>query len=171
MQTARVAFGQDAPLHIEFRKAELPAEWRALVRVDHKIFPKADWFPPSYWKVCEAYWLLVDGVRGGCCAFDLRHDDDGPLKPGSLYIASTGILPAFQGIGLGRLMKAWQLCYAQRNGFTRIITTTRRKNARMIALNKAFGFRTVRKIPGYYADPPDAALIMELKLKRVPRLK
>jgi len=153
-------------MNVEFRKVDLPKDLRALVRMDHKIFPKADWFPPSYWKCCESYWLLVDGKRAGCCAFDLREDDRGPLPHGSLYIASTGILPSFQGCGMGRLMKAWQIAYARRNGFTRILTTTRRRNRPMIALNKAFGFRVARKIAGFYADPPDTALVMELRLRK-----
>ncbi len=155
-------------MNVEFRKAQLPAELRALVRVDHKIFLKADWFPPSYWKLSEPYWLLLDGVRAGCCAFDLRHDDAGPLRAGSLYIASTGVLPKFQGLGLGRLMKAWQLSYAHNHGFTRLLTTTRGKNVRMIALNKKFGFQIVKKIPNYYAGPPDSAIVMELRLKKRP---
>ena len=99
-------------MRVEFRKAEVPRELRGLVDFDHKVFPRADWFPPSYWKTCESYWMLVDGVKAGCSAFDLDSDDDGPLPHGSLYIASTGILPKFQGIGFGRLMKAWQITYA-----------------------------------------------------------
>jgi ribosomal protein S18 acetylase RimI-like enzyme len=39
----------------------------------------------------------------------------------------------------------------------------------MIALNRKFGFKTVRTIPGYYAEPTEPALVMELKLTPRPR--
>ncbi len=153
-------------MNIEFRKADLPADLRRLVAFDHKVFPKSDWFPPSYWKQCESYWLLLDGLPVGCTAFDRSHDDNGPLQPGSLYIATTGILPKFHRLGLGRLMKAWQIAFAKHNRCTRVITTTRRRNKAMIALNKSAGFRVTAQIPRYYADPEDSALVMELRLKR-----
>ena len=153
-------------MQVEFRAAVLPDEIPALVRLDHRIFPKADWFPPSFWKEYESYWLLVDGKRIGCSAFGLRFDDDEELLPkGSLYIASTGILPSYQGRGFGRLMKAWQLAYARDHGFDRMITLTRGKNRRMLQLNRDFGFEVVRKIARYYQGPSDTAVVMELRFR------
>ena len=159
-------------MRIEFRKAVLPKELRSLQTFDRKVFRKSDWFPADYWRTCECYWLLVEDVKAGCCAFqqhvdfeeDLRQDGLNPSVRGSLYISTTGILPKFQGQGLGRLLKSWQIAYARRHGFRRIVTNTRKRNAPMIALNKKFGFRTVRTAPRYYSDPIDATVVMELVL-------
>ena len=160
-------------LNTEFRKTELPRDLRSLVSFDRKVFP-VDYFPSAYWKECDSYWLLVDGRKVGCCAFDehvdfqddLRDDGVNPPMPGSLYISSSGILPRLQGQGFGQLMKAWQIAYARHRGFTRIVTNTRKRNAAMIALNKKFHFQIVRTTRGYYSDPTDATVVMELLLRR-----
>ena len=159
-------------MRTEFRKAVLPQELRSLEAFDRKVFREADWFPADYWRMCESYWLLVDDMKAGCCAFqkhvdfqeDLRGDGFNPSLRGTLYISTTGILPKFQGQGFGQLLKAWQIAYARRHGFTRIVTNTRKRNRSMIALNRKFGFRTVRTAPRYYSDPTDAAVVMELVL-------
>ena len=156
-----------------FRKAALPRDLRSLQAFDRKVFRKSDWFTADYWRICESYWLLVDDVKAGCCAFqkhvdfqeDIRADGLNPPRPGTLYISSTGILPKFQGQGFGQLLKCWQIAYARRHGFTRIVANTRKRNAAMIALNRKFGFRIVRTSPRYYADPIDATVVMELALE------
>lgn len=153
-------------MNAEFRRAEIPAELRSLQAFDRKVFRKADVFPAEYWKQCEPYWLLIDGVKAGCCAFD-KHTLH---AKGTLYVSTTGILPRFQRRGLGQLMKQWQIAYARRHGFTRIVITTRKTNARMIALNRKFHFKTVRTIPRYYSDPTESALVMELLLSPPRRL-
>lgn len=153
-------------MNTEFRKAILPEETRRLVAFDHKVFLAADWFPPSYWKSCECYWMLVENRKVGCCAFqsggDFPFDLDGG-KGKSLYISTTGILPRFQGQGLGRLMKSWQIAYGCHHGFERIVTNCRKQNAAMIALNKQAGFRVIRTIPRYYSAPMDATVVMEYR--------
>jgi ribosomal protein S18 acetylase RimI-like enzyme len=45
------------------------------------------------------------------------------------------------------------------------VTHTRKSNTAMIALNERFGFRIVRITPGYYEEPAEEAVFMELKLK------
>lgn len=159
-------------METEFRRTEPEREWRSLMLFDRKIFPAGDCFPASYWRAVESYWLLVDGKKVGCCAFE-RHVDmqedvrsDGLNLPhsGTLYIVSTGIAPERQGRGFGRLMKAWQICFARQEGFRRVITNVRSRNRAMRKLNQEFGFRVLRITKGYYADPPDATVVMELRL-------
>lgn len=147
-------------MNTEFRRAALPAELRSLQAFDRRVFPKSDVFSAEYWKQCEPYWLLIDGVKAGCCAFD-KHTLH---AKGTLYVTTTGILPRFQRRGLGQLMKQWQIAYARRHGFARVTTTTRKSNAPMIALNRKFHFKTIRTIPRYYAEPTEPALVMELQL-------
>jgi ribosomal protein S18 acetylase RimI-like enzyme len=155
----------------EFRKAILPDELRSLLAFDAKVFPKADRFSKGDWQSYESHWMIVNGVKAGCCAFarDVDFEEDLPagenhLRRGSLYIASTGILPRFQGLGFGRMLKCWEISYARYHGFARIVTNTRKRNRPMIELNKKFGFRVVRVSPGYYSNPSDSTVVMELKL-------
>lgn len=154
-------------MELEFRRADVETELRRLRDFDRRVFPPADLFPADYWRECEVWWMVAEGRRVGCCAFqrdvEFRDDVDGHDLPASrtLYISSTGILPAAQRRGLGRLMKAWQIAYAQHHGFRRILTNTRAGNAPMIALNSEFGFRVVRTTPGYYHDPEEATVVME----------
>jgi len=155
----------------EFRKAIPVTEVRSLMAFDRKVFPPSDLFDADYWRACTVYWLIVDGIKVGCCAFeehvdfqdDVRKDGINPPLKGTLYIASTGILPKFQGQGLGTLLKSWQICYARRHGFKRIVTNTRSRNTAMIILNQEFGFDIVRTTPRYYSDPSDATMVMELR--------
>ena len=149
----------DGGMELEFRRVDVEKELRRLRDFDKCVFPKADLFPASFWRAAEVYWLIVDGKRVGCCALqeDLEADQ-------VLVISSTGLLPAWQGLGLGRVMKAWQIAYARRHGYARVATETRASNERMIRLNLAFGFQIVRTTPGCYFDPDEAAVEMELTL-------
>ena len=160
-----------------FRKARLPGELGSLMAFDRKVFPRSDLFDAAAWNACESYWMLVDGIKVGCCAFekhvdfqdDLSRESPNPRLQRSLYISSTGILPDFQGKGFGTLLKAWEVAYARRHGFTRIVTNTRKRNKHMIALNRKFGFRIIRTSPGYYSGPPDSTVVMELLLPPLRR--
>jgi ribosomal protein S18 acetylase RimI-like enzyme len=96
---------------------------------------------------------------------DINQGGINPRLKGSLYISTTGILPRFRGIGLGGLLKCWEISYARYHGFNRIVTNTRQRNVAMIKLNRKFGFRMIRTTPAYYSDPPDATVVMELRLR------
>jgi ribosomal protein S18 acetylase RimI-like enzyme len=162
-------------MQLEFRRAVVPNDLRSLVSFDHKAFRDhpGDWFDRESWRHCEAWWMIVDRRKAGCCAFqtgvdfqeDIREDRENVALAGSLYVVTTGILPAFQGLGFGRIMKAWQVAYARRHGFARIVTNTRKSNKRMIALNRKFGFRVTRTTPRYYSGPSEATVVMELLLQ------
>jgi ribosomal protein S18 acetylase RimI-like enzyme len=153
----------------QFRKAVLPKEIGALLSFDRNVFPKPDRFDQAYWTACESHWLIVGKTKVGCCAFEKHvdfHDGSGDAlhRRGSLYISTTGILPRFQKKGFGPLLKSWEIAYARYHGFNRIITNCRKRNTRMIALNRQFGFRIVQTIPRYYMEPTDSSVLMELLL-------
>ena len=156
----------------EFRQALLPREIRSLVAFDRAVFSESDSFHPSDWASYKSIWMIVEGTKVGCCAFqehvefqqDIRSDQANPKRKGSLYIVTTGILPPFQGRGFGSLLKAYQVAYAKRKGFTRIITNTRKRNGAMLALNLKYDFQVVRTTPKYYSDPIDSTVVMELRL-------
>ena len=155
---------------LEFRRAVLPEEAGELWELDLAIFGK-DAFRREDWLSLESYWVVVDGQVAGCAAFihdadfqeDLREDGENAAQPGTVYIQSTGLLLAYRGQGLGKRVKAWQIEYARRNGFRRMVTNCRESNARMISINEKYGFRTIRSTPGYYEDG-EATVVMELVL-------
>jgi ribosomal protein S18 acetylase RimI-like enzyme len=161
-------------MNTEFRKAIVPKEIRSLVIFDHKAFHgyPEDWFDWDDWESYDSWWMIFDNRKVGCCAFEphidfqenIREDEKNPRLRGSLYIVTTGILPAFQGLGFGGLLKQWQLTYARRHGFARVITNTRRSNSAMIKLNKKFGFTVLRTTPNYYEKPGEPTVVMERRL-------
>jgi ribosomal protein S18 acetylase RimI-like enzyme len=155
---------------LEFRKAVLPEEGAELWKTDVEIFGK-DAFPPEDWLSLESYWIVVDGQVAGCAAFihdvefqeDLRGDGENAGQPDTVYIQSTGLLRAYRGRGLGKRIKEWEIEYARRNGFRRIVTNCRESNAAMISINEKYGFRAIRSTPGYYEDG-EGTVVMELVL-------
>jgi GNAT superfamily N-acetyltransferase len=158
-------------MKVAFRKVVLPREKARLIVFDHKVFPQPDWFDPDDWDSLESYWMLANGRKVGCCAFgrdaDLENnpEDASQRRRGSLYIASTGILPSHQRRGLGERFKLWQIAWARRHGFTRIVTNSRRSNRHMIHVNEKYGFKILRTTRwNYYQRPAEPAVVMELRL-------
>ncbi len=155
---------------VEFRRAVLPDEAFELWKMDVEIFGK-DAFRQEDWLTLEPYWVVVDGRVAGCAAFvhdadfqeDLGEDGRNAAQAGTVYIQSTGLLRAYRGRGLGKQIKAWQIEYARRNGFLRMVTNCRESNAAMISINEKYGFRAIRTTPGYYEDG-EATVVMELVL-------
>jgi ribosomal protein S18 acetylase RimI-like enzyme len=157
-------------MRTEFRRARNPKEIRSLVIFDQNVFQKypADWFDRDDWKGFDSWWMIVNNRKIGCCAFephvDFHEDQKNPYRRGSLYIATTGILPRFRGLGFGDLLKCWQISYARYNRFTRIVTNSRKSNKPMIKLNEKFGFKLLRTTPNYYDNPREPTVVMELRL-------
>lgn len=153
-------------MKIEFRKAIIPNEIETLYEFDHMAFESfpADLFEAGEWAQYESYWMIVDGRTVGCSAFLPDVDYDEHPRPKCLWIVSTGILPEVQGQGLGSKLKEWQIEYARLRGFEFIVTNMRQSNSRIIKLNERFGFKRRALVPGYYCDPDEAALVMDLKL-------
>ena len=143
-------------MNTRFRRVELPRELRSLLMFDRKVFGESDCFAKAFWLTLESYWMLVGDVKVGCCAFE-RHPEN------TLYIATTGVVPAFQKLGFGSLLKAWEIAFARHHGFRRIVTNCRQRNRAMIALNRRFGFRIVRRKAD--DDPAYAAVVMELRFE------
>jgi GNAT superfamily N-acetyltransferase len=153
-------------MNVEFRKAILPDEIEALCKFDHVAFESfpADLFDAEDWAQYESYWMIVNGRTVGCSAFLHDVDYDEQPRPKCLYIVSTGTLPEVQGQGLGTKQKQWQIEYARLRGFEFIVTNMRQSNSRIMRLNEKFGFKARELVPGYYDDPDEAAVVMELKL-------
>ena len=146
-------------MNIEYRKAILPDEIPDLCEFDKKAFHDrpSDVFPAEDWNKYESYWMIVDGKIVGCAALQTARSDE-------LWIASTAILPEFQGQKFGNALKRWEINYAKSHGYERVGTQMRVSNQRSIALNTKFGFTKVRISPNGYSDPVEDALVMQLNL-------
>lgn len=153
-------------MRLEFSKAIVPQEIDALCEFDRIVFSAypSDVFDKEDWKEYDSYWMTLDGKRIGCSAFAYDVDFDGTPRPNCLYVASTGILPEYQGQGFGSKQKQWQIEFARQRHSTAIVTNMRQSNLAVIRLNQKFGFTQREISPGYYSDPDEAALVMELRL-------
>lgn len=155
---------------IEFRPVKLPDDVEALQQLDARIFVDypGDLFTKEDWLEFDSYWMIEDGQVVGCAAFLAGTDFDSTPRPGCLHIMSTGVLPEARGRGLGRRQKEWQIEFARSRGFDLLVTSTRKSNHRMIHLNEKLGFQLRGIAPGYYVDPPEEAIVMELRLNERP---
>lgn len=154
-------------MKIEFREVVIPDEIEALLAFDRRAFAEfpADLFDAEEWAQFKSHWMIVDGEIVGCSAIVHDVDYDETDKPGSLWIASTGISPEYRRKGFGRALKEWQIEYARKHGFEVIVTNMRESNSAIINLNERSGFTRREVSPGYYSDPTEDAIVMELRLQ------
>ncbi len=146
---------------------------RALAAMDRRCFPnKEDHSPPSYFKTpgMRSFWITYGSRRIG--AMSLMHHRTYSVDQytfaehchGSLYLTSTGITVANQRKGIGAILKAWQIAYARRLRFGKIVTHARVSNIASINLNVKFGFTAVGLLRKYYGETEDAVLLEFLVL-------
>jgi hypothetical protein len=94
-------------MYTDVRRAVVSDEIRRLILFDHKAFYEypGDWFHQTTWQTYESWWLIVGKRQIGCSAFklhvdfkeDIHRDKENPHRRGSLYVATTGVLPQFRG--------------------------------------------------------------------------
>jgi ribosomal protein S18 acetylase RimI-like enzyme len=153
-------------MRVEFRRVPIPDEIDALLAFDRRAFVdfQADLFDADDWTGFISYWMIVNGETVGCSAVvhDAHYDET--AKPGSLWIASTGILPEHRRKGFGQMPKEWQIVYARERGFKEIVTNMRKSNHPIIALNEKLGFTTREISAEYYSEPDEDAIVMRLQL-------
>jgi ribosomal protein S18 acetylase RimI-like enzyme len=152
-------------------EVETIADFMALaVQLKKEWFPRevtwAPWFRGHTevdWKLAPKLYRDTAPKRGIRIVEDEIRQEFIP-RPKSLYIMSTEIAPQFQGRGFGTKQKQWQIEQARQDGFEVMVTNMRQSNSRIINLNEKFGFTTREIVPGYYSDPEETALVMELNL-------
>lgn len=153
-------------MNLEFRRAIVPDEIDELCGFDRRAFASfpADLFDAEDWAQFVSHWMIVDGEIVGCSAMVHNKDFDETARPGSLWIASTGVAPEQRRKGFGKILKQWQIQYAKENGFRVIVTNMRQSNIPIIKLNEKLGFIKRELCQGYYSDPLEDAIVMELEL-------
>jgi ribosomal protein S18 acetylase RimI-like enzyme len=156
---------------LEIKKATSAKDIEKLSELDTHIFPH-DAFGEGDWEDLEAFFVTIDNTLVGSIA--LKHNaevtasrNDGVIhSPGTLYIASIGLIKQFQKFGLGKVLANWQLSYARMNNFRKISVNMRASNEASINLYKKMGFKEKAVIPNSYQDPREDMVILELRLSR-----
>ena len=69
--------------------------------------------------------------------------------------------PAFEGKGLGRKQKEWQIKFAAEHRFSIIATNIEQSDVKILHLNESLGFTFRCLDPEYYHDPDEPAVVME----------
>ncbi|KIG14678.1 Ribosomal-protein-S18p-alanine acetyltransferase [Enhygromyxa salina] len=101
--------------------------------------------------------VLLAGVpaRGLACAQVILE---------SCELRRIGVEPGARRSGLARSLLRSVIAHARRAGCERIQLEVAEGNVAARSLYRAHGFGSVGRRPGYYRDPPDAALLMDLEI-------
>lgn len=75
-----------------------------------------------------------------------------------------GVDPAARGTGIGRSLLLDVIARAHQAGCDQVQLEVARGNVAACSLYRAHGFSSVGCRPGYYRDPPDDALLMDLEI-------
>lgn len=86
--------------------------------------------------------------------------DEDAKSPGTLWLVSIGILPEFQGRGIGTDVMRWATSWFRELGFHRLTSNFRVSNLNSRSLHKKCGFQFAEVVPNYYHDPTEHAQVV-----------
>ncbi len=153
-------------MNLEISRADPRKDALLLLQLDRKTFSEADAFKnASIWIGLQCFFLRHNDkpIASFALALDRDHRwkfDRKIQAPQSIFIVTTGILPEYQNMKLGRLIKEFQIVYARLNNFKKIESTARASNVRIISLNKKFGFEKTLVIPKFYKNPEEDMVVL-----------
>ena len=104
-----------------------------------------------------AYVALVDGEFAAYLTYSKICDE--------IQIANVATLPQFRRNGIADKILCKLVNHAQETDVSVITLEVRSENAGAIALYEKHGFTTVGTRKGYYKNPEDDALLMNLQIK------
>lgn len=103
----------------------------------------------------DIFLLEADGRIAGFAVFDRTLGTEAELH-------NIAVEPELRGRGLSRLLMDALIDSAKRNGVCRIMLEVRASNEAAIALYTKYGFEMVGVRPGYYRNPTENAILMDL---------
>ena len=112
-------------------------------------------FRSSFKANTDIFVLEGDGKIGGFAVFDRTLGIEAELH-------NIAVDPQLRGRGLSRLLMDALVDSAKRNGVGRIMLEVRASNEAAIALYTKYGFEMVGVRPGYYRNPTENAILMDL---------
>jgi GNAT superfamily N-acetyltransferase len=95
-----------------------------------------DWFAGFAQLLPEAFFIAV--AEGRLVGESFMHPGD---ERHALVQKTTGVLPAYRGMGVATALKLLTVEYARSHGFTEISTWIESNNTSMLAVNERLGFR------------------------------
>ena len=81
-------------------------------------------------------------------------------------LLNLAVLPSFRGQGIGAFLVNQTLLEVAEKGAGRIFLEVRDANLPALRLYKRLGFEQVGRRPGYYANPPADALLLQRRLSQ-----
>lgn len=112
----------------------------------------------EYHRLAGPLFLVVEG-SGGVCGYAI-------VFPGErAELISIAVAPRHRGTGAARALMASLLRRLKRRGIPRLNLTVKVTNDRARAFYESYGFRKLRRVPGYYEDGADGVL-MRLELMK-----
>ena len=105
----------------------------------------------------DVYVLEADGVLCGCSVLDRTLVTEAEIH-------NVAVAKAYRGNGLSRLLMDAMIDSARDKGITRIMLEVRASNQTAISLYTSYGFEKVGIRPGYYRQPTENAILMDLVL-------
>lgn len=79
-------------------------------------------------------------------------------------VANVAVLPKCRGQGIGRALTQAQIAWARHQGLGVLHLEVRPSNLAAIGLYQSLGFVQVGRRRGFYQDPPEDGLLMNLEL-------
>ncbi len=130
----------------------------AVAAIDRNCFPEA-WSEAGFYDAMRQpqYWFLVmeeDGKIVGYIGM-VNTDQEGE-------ITRIVLLPEARRRGYGSLLLANMLRWAEQLGLHSVFLEVRRSNEPARRLYEKYGFETIAERKGYYRNPGEDAIIMQL---------
>lgn len=160
-------------MNLEIRKANPETESEQLSAMQVAVLPDEKPFPKDIWmeEKIETWWVMMDGEKVGIVSIEMdsapgsTYESDSEPSPGSIYLILIGLIPKWQGIGLGKVAMNWLKTKARTTyGCSRIVSNLRPSNTCSVDLHAGEGFRVIGYKPDYYPNPIEGSLVLELKL-------
>ena len=129
-----------------------------IVAIEQKCFAdpwSENAFRSSFNETTDIFVLEVDGRIGGFAVFDR-------ILGTEAEVHIIAVDPDLRGKGYSKLLMDAMIGSATQNGIVRIMLEVRASNEVAISLYAKYGFEKVGLRPGYYRNPVESAILMDL---------
>lgn len=143
---------------IEIRKM-LESDVTAVADIEQRIFSDAwseDIFEESLEYDNQFFWVLTEDEKiVGYCGLMIVLDEG--------QILNIAVDEPYRRSGFGRMLMNAMLDYGRENGVTFFTLEVRESNFSAIKMYENFGFEETGRRKGYYTEPVETAVLMDLK--------
>lgn len=137
-----------------------PADADSFARLEAELFPGDPWTAGQIEEELGSPW----GFYVGAFAGENLVGTAGIKGAADADLMTMGVLPAYRRRGVARHMLELLLDQARAAGTERIFLEVRESNAAALSFYRQAGFEALRRVPGYYRRPAEAAITMVLSL-------